>query len=160
MNKLKRLLRNKNGDVGVLPVLVFVIILAIGGLLNEIIRVVAVHDQISVEMNRAINLCIKTSVYDSYRIDKVNYYLDPIKAEEAFYDYLYDDMKLNYSMTKYTDEGELMYTVYIDQLNIDSMNAKASVEGTVYVPGFFDIGTFPLRYKVQSRNMRIDELAL
>lgn len=160
MKKIKYLFRNKNGDVGILPVLVFVVILMMGGILNEIIRVVAVHDQISVGMNRAVNLCIKTSVYDSYRIDKVNTILDPVTAEEAFYDYLHDDMQLDSSNQKFTKEGELAYTVVIDRLQIDDKNSKATVQGQVNVPGFFGIGTFPLKYKVQSRNMRIDELAL
>jgi hypothetical protein len=157
MRKRLKKIRSKKGDIGVLAITVFAVILAAGGICNELVRFFVIQDQMSVELNRAVNLCIKTSVYDSYRWDKENH-LDPDLAEEAFYDYLHDEMKLDSNFALYSDENELMYRVQVESLRINGDTTRATAAGTVFVPGFFHIGTFEMPFEVTSRNQRIDGL--
>ncbi|HWQ77869.1 MAG TPA: hypothetical protein VN381_03590 [Anaerovoracaceae bacterium] len=157
MKKLLSRIKCRKGDIGVLPITIFVVLLAVGGLCNELVRFFSIQDQMSIELNRAVNLCIKTSVYDSYRRDKENQ-LDPDLAEDAFYDYLHDYMDLDYNLARYSEENELMYRVRVDSLDINADTARAAATGVVYAPGFFHIGTFELPFNVTSRNQRIDEL--
>ena len=157
---MKRLLtkfKSKRGDIGVLPLVIFVVFLAIGGIANEMVRFFAIQDQMSVELNRAVNLCVKTAMYDSYRMDKENH-LDPEIAEEAFYDYLHEYMDLDDRFERYSDDDELMYRIKVNTLEINGDTTRATAKGIIYAPGFFHIGTFELPFNVTSRNQRIDGL--
>ena len=82
-----RLWKDTKGDLVFGTIIVLIIMMVMGILCGEYIKVHGVYDHVEMGINRAANLAIKTAMYDSYRQDYANQF-DPAAASSSFYEYL------------------------------------------------------------------------
>lgn len=164
MMKLRRkkqnLLTDRRGELifGVLGFFALLLLLTI--IFGEIFKANSMYDQLDDQLNRGVNLAVKTAMYDSYRQDKKNK-MDVDVAKREFYNYLHNDMKLNNALEKLSAGQEpYAYKLIIkDQdVKVDD-NARMTVKATAYVPimGMASM-QWELPITVKSRNMRVDGL--
>lgn len=158
MPKEKNLLTDRRGELifGVLGFIALLLLLTI--VFGEIFKANSMYDKLDDQLNRGVNLAVKTAMYDSYRQDKKNK-MDVDVAKREFYNYLHDDMKLNNALEKLSDgQKPYAYKLVIKDVQMDK-DARMTVKAAVYVPIMGMPGMqWDLPITVKSRNMRVDGL--
>lgn len=152
---IRKLLNDKNGSMHLL--LIFIICFMIGAslIVSEAFRINSINEHLNDELNRAANISIQAAMYDSYRQDVENKFNEE-SAEQNFYDYLYNEMQLDSHLRKYSS-GKLVYTVIINELNIDGETGRLNLKATAFVPSLFGFGQdFEVPINITSRNIRVD----
>lgn len=144
---MKKLLKDKSGDLNGFTILLFVMILVIALFLTEYMRVYDLQQHLNDELYRASNLAIKQATLDSYLWDRSSR-IDEAVAFDEFYNYLNNDLGLNSALEKYED-GKLIYSLDIESITPDFDNARLEVHARVFAdPAFFSFGLqweFPIR---------------
>lgn len=153
---MKKLLNCKKGSMHI--ALIFIVIFLLGAALIgiEIFRINGINQHLNDELYRATNLAVKTAMYDSWRQDHISKFDNAI-AYEAFYDYLYNELKLNRNLEKY-ENGEEIYNLTINEMNIDGENVRMNVKATATAKSIFNFWSenWIVPIDVTSRNMRVD----
>lgn len=153
---MKKLLKSKNGSMHVM--VIFITIFLLGGAMIgvEFFRIQSINQHLNDELYRAANLAVKTAMYDSWRQDHISKFDDDL-ARDAFYDYLYGDLQLDSNLEKY-ENGESVYSVKINEMNIDGENVRMNVKANVTVETLFNLwgDQWSVPIDVTSRNMRVD----
>lgn len=154
---IKRFLNDEKGDVLVssLIVLFIVFMMAFFALYGS--HLYDMHEQISEEVERSLNLAIKEAMQDGRRLDAESY-IDSNDTKEFFYDSLKKDMGLNESF-KMIKDGKVIYSLKINNIEIEEEEARAKAKGIATYEanfGFFK-KDIDIPINVKSKNMRLKE---
>lgn len=154
---MKDLLKSKKGDMAITVIAMVFIVMGIGMIITEYLKVNGINDHLETGLNRAVNLSIKEAMYDSFRQDYLNK-LDTDVAKSKFYAYLHEDLALDSQLEKHqSGQTKYVYRIEIKSIEIDGENAKMKVKAVASVPCFFmGLSDWQLPVNVGSRNMRVD----
>lgn len=156
MMKIRFFMQDHRGSMQLSLIILLGIIVGIGGVVTEVLRVHGIQEHLSDELYRASNLAIKTAMYDSWRIDHISRF-DEDTAMDAFYDYLQNELKLTANNEKIVD-GKVQYKLVVNNISVNGVAVRMHVEATAYSTPIFRFLDFQweLPINVTSRNMRVD----
>jgi hypothetical protein len=147
------------GAAGVGALLLFAAALTAFMLVCEFYYAFSVRQGIDNELSRAVNTAVSLSVSDIHRQDRLSE-LDAQIANERFFEYLYNDMKLSRSLEAKSRNGESLYTLEIEYIDINPSPPGMRVSVAVALRPIFlsKIAPSPIRFTVRtsSVNRRID----
>lgn len=153
----KKLLDSEKGSFG----LNLVIIMLIAGMLIiltlEWLNMNNIKEKMDNDLKRAVNIAIESSMIDEYRRDHISR-IDQSIALAEFYNYLYEDLCLDHSLT-YRKEG-IEFQLIINEINLQEEPPEFEIIGVVELTPMF-VGDMipvkiPIPVKAKARNQRIE----
>lgn len=150
---IKNITKDEKGSLHIALLFVAIFIIAVALLVVEYFRVMGIHQHLDDELYRASNIAVKQAMYDSYMWDEKGK-IDETIAIDAFYDYLVNDLGLNSNLEKFENQ-ELVYTLVIKDMRVDSDKARMYVTATAYASPAFKMWDekWEIPIKVMSRNI-------
>ena len=153
--KKRNFQKGASGTMMVLFCMIFVILLAIG---IEWYRAVTLKEHIDIEIERALNIAVELSMRDNYRRDHISN-IDKDIAIAEFYDYLNQELSLDYNMSCYVN-GRFQYRLVISNLYIDTeppvLRANGQIETQISFLKYFGSFTYTIPFSIRSRNIRLE----
>lgn len=141
----------------ILAMFIFFIVLFIT---TEYYNIFTIKESVDMDISRALDVSVNLAVKDIDWI-KHNSVMDTEKAKDEFQKYLLNDMNLNSRYEKYSDDGELVYQIFIDDMTLQKTPAKFEVSGRIrmkpvtlrsVLPESFDVP-----FSAESKNTRYDD---
>lgn len=154
---MKKLLKDERADVLVSTLIVLFIVFVIAFFALYSSHIYDMHEHISEQIERSLNIAIKEAMQDGYRLDAESY-ISAVDTQNYFYDSLEKDMKLNSNleMMKY---GKVVYAIKINSIDVSEDEARAKVKGIATYEGNFGFfkRDISIPINVKSKNMRLKE---
>ena len=127
---MKKLIRDKRGDMYIIVALSCVLLIMAVMILSEVLRVYDIRQHLHDELYRASNIAVKTAMIDSFMWD-VEGRMDESAAVAAFNGYLHSDLGLNGALEMVRD-GEVVYRLNIIEIRPNGSAAALEVDAVAF----------------------------
>ena len=145
------------GSAGTGVLLLFAVMMIAFLLVCEFFYAFGVKQNLDDELSRAANIAVDLAMSDAHRQDHLSE-LDAGAAYTQFFDYLYNDMSLSSSLEAKSPDGDKIYSLKINELNINPSPPGIRVTAAVTVQPIFlrRLVPAPIRFtiRVSSVNRR------
>ena len=158
MNRTITILKSKHGDGLIFVFIIVFVIFTLTAMVIEYYRMDTLYQQIDYVLRRGMDSSVEYAMLDEYRRDRYAK-MDSILAQEKLYEYLYESMKLDRDLNKYSNEGHWVYTLEIESLTVSDDPPRLVLEGYLKTRSIFPFltGDVRLPFALTSGNARIDE---
>ena len=148
-----------SGAAGLGAMLMFAAAIISFLLVCEFYYVFSVKQSIDTELSRAANIAVDMAMSDAHRQDRLSE-MDAGAAYDSFLDYLYNDMSLTSRLEARSQKGEVIYSLEMKSVEIESSPPGLRATATVTLrPAFIGRAIpVPIRFSVRcsSANRRKD----
>jgi len=151
------LFKDNKGNVLFITIVIIAVIIFITAIVVEWHRTITIADNFDVEITRALKSSIDLSLKDEYRKDGVSV-MDSKKAEDEFYNYLFEIMKLDENF-KYYESGKFIYSLNIENIKFVSEPPWIYIDGYIEVaPVLFGMADsmYEINFSKGIHNMRLN----
>ena len=137
--------------------IILFVILTLTAMLIEYYRMDSLYQQVDYVLRRAVNDAVEYAMLDEYRQDGYDR-MDSSAAEQRFYEYLHENMKLDRDLRKYSGK-QWVYTLEIKSLTATDDPPSLILEGQLKTRSIFGflMGDVRLPFTLTSSNQRIEE---
>lgn len=158
MDRALNILKNKRGDGLIFVFIIVFVIFTLTAMVVEYYRMDTMYQQIDYVLRRGMDSSVEYAMLDEYRRDRYAR-MDSALAQEKLYEYLYESMKLDRDLNKYSDEGQWVYTLEIESLTAADDPPLLVLKGYLRTRSIFSFltGEIRLPFTLTSGNIRIDE---
>ncbi len=158
MNRPLNILKSNRGDGLIFVFIIIFVIFTLTAMVIEYYRMDTMYQQIDYVLRRGMDSSVEYAMLDEYRRDRYAR-MDGTLAQEKLYEYLYESMKLDRDLNKYSDEGQWVYTLEIESLTATDDPPLLVLKGYLRTCSIFSFltGEIRLPFTLTSGNIRIDE---
>lgn len=156
MAKVLQILRTQKGDAIFFIFIIIYVILTLSAIVFEYFRIDSLYQQVEYELQRGVNSSVEYAMLDEYRRDGVAK-MDSDVAQDEFYTYLHQSMKLDRELEKYSDK-KLVYTLDIQSITATDDPPRLTIQGQLKLRSCFSFlpSDIRLHFSISSINSRID----
>lgn len=158
MNRALTILKSKHGDGLIFVFIIVFVIFTLTAMVIEYYRMDTMYQQIDYVLRRGMDSSVEYAMLDEYRRDRYAR-MDSVLAQEKLYEYLYESVKLDQDLNKYSDEGQWVYALEIESLTATDDPPRLVLKGYLKTRSIFSFltGEVRLPFNLTSANARIDE---
>lgn len=158
MKRPLNILKSNRGDGLIFVFIIIFVVFTLTAMVIEYYRMDTMYEQIDYVLRRGMDSSVEYAMLDEYRRDRYAR-MDGTLAQEKLYEYLYESMKLDRDLNKYSDEGQWVYTLEIESLTATDDPPRLVLKGYLRTRSIFSFltGEIHLPFTLTSGNTRIDE---